>query len=135
MQPQNKYQKYLSIFLWLIGIHSFTVGIGLIFIPPSFLSNFGFINYSESFFQAQGGIFHIAMSIAYVMAASDIASSSKLINFIIIVKFLAFVFLMIYFLFILNSWLILLSGFADGLMGLIVLVLFRFTKQQTRFGD
>jgi hypothetical protein len=131
MQPQNKYQKYLSIFLWLIGVHSFAVGIGLIFIPPSFLSNFGFVNYTESFFQAQGGVFHIAMSIAYVIAGRNVVNSSQLIRFIVIVKFLAFVFLMLYFFFILNSWIILLSGIADGLMGVVVLTLHKLKERAT----
>lgn len=129
MHPHSKYQKYLSIFLWLIGIHSFAVGIGLIFIPPSFLSNFGFVNYTESFFQAQGGIFHVAMSIAYVIAGRDVVNSSQLLRFIVIVKFLAFLFLMIYFLFMLNSWMILLSGLADGLMGAIVLALHKLKER------
>jgi len=129
MHPHNKYQKYLSIFLWLIGIHSFAVGIGLIFILPSFLSNFGFVNYTESFFQTQGGIFHVAMSIAYVIAGRDVVNSSQLIRFIVIVKFLAFLFLMIYFLFMLNSWMILLSGLADGLMGAIVLALHKLKER------
>jgi hypothetical protein len=125
MQPQNKYQKYLSIFLWLIGIHSFTVGIGLIFIPPSFLSNFGLVNYTESFFQAQGGVFHIVMSVAYVMAGLNLEKSVRLIQFIIAVKIIAFIFLIIYFLFVLSAWLILVSAIGDGLMGLIVLILYR----------
>lgn len=125
MHQHNKYQKYLSIFLWLIGVHSFLVGIGLIFIPPSFLNYFGFVNYTASFFQVQGGVFHIAMSIAYVTAGRDVPNSSQLIRFIIVVKLLAFIFLIIYFIFMLNSWMILMSGIADGVMGVIVLVLYK----------
>lgn len=125
MHPQNKYQQYLSIFLWLIGVHSFLVGVGLIFIPPSFLSNFEFFNYTESFFQAQGGVFHIAMSIAYVTAGRDVPNSSQLIRFIIAVKLLACIFLIIYFVFMLNSWMILISGIADGVMGAVALWLYK----------
>lgn len=125
MHPQNKYQQYLSILLWLIGVHSFLVGVGLIFIPPSFLSNFGFFNYSESFFQAQGGVFHIAMSMAYVIAGRDVPNSSQLIRFIIAVKLLAFIFLITYFIFRLSSWMILMSGIADGVMGGVVLLLYK----------
>lgn len=125
MQPQNKYHKYLSIFLWLIGFHSFAVGIALIFIPPSFLSSFGFINYTENFFQAQGGAFHIVMCVAYVMAGLNIEKSVRLIQFIIAVKFIAFIFLIIYFLFVMSARLILVSAIGDGIMGLIVLILYR----------
>jgi hypothetical protein len=119
------FKKYLSYFLFLIGIHSFAVGVGLLFIPPSILDFFGLIDYKESFFQAQGGVFHIAMSVAYIMAGRDVSKSIKLIQFIIIVKFLAFLFLMIYYFFVTSAWLILISGLGDGLMGLIVFLLFQ----------
>lgn len=124
----KNYEKYLSIFLWLVAIHSISVGIGLLIIPPSFLGYFGLIDYKESFFQAQGGVFHLAVSIAYCMAAAAPRRSIQLITFIISLKLFAFVFLAIYFLFVLHSWLILLSAAADGLMGVIILMLFKLSK-------
>jgi hypothetical protein len=128
---QSDYKKYLSYFLFLIGIHSIAVGIGLIFMPPSFLNFFGLVDYKESFFQAQGGIFHIVMSVAYVMAGLNLEKSVRLIQFIIAVKFIAFVFLIIYFSLVLSAWLILVSAIGDGIMGLIVLILFRLTGLRT----
>jgi hypothetical protein len=125
------YKKYLSYFLFLIGIHSFVVGVGLLFIPPSVLDFFGFIDYKESFFQAQGGVFHIAMSVAYTMAGLKVEKSIRLIQFIIAVKLLAFVFLFSYYLFVLPAWLILLSGIGDGLMGLIVFFLYQRSELKT----
>lgn len=125
VMAQTDYKKYLAYFLYLTGIHSIAVGIGLIFLPPSFLELFGFIDYKESFFQAQGGVFHIAMSVAYIMAGRDVLKSIKLIQFIIVVKFLAFIFLIIYYFFVMSAWLILASGIGDGLMGLIVLILYQ----------
>jgi hypothetical protein len=122
---QSDYKKYLSYFLFLIGIHSITVGIGLIFLSPSSLEIFGFNNYKESFFQAQAGVFHFAMSIAYIMAGLDVLKSVRLIHFIIAVKLLALTFLLIYYFQVMSSWLILISGIGDGLMGLIVLLLFQ----------
>jgi len=122
---QTDYKEYLAYFLYLIGIHSIAVGFGLIFLPPSFLEIFGFTDYKESFFQAQGGVFHIAMSVAYIIAGRDVLNSARLVQFIIIVKFLAFSFLIIYYFFVMSAWLILISGIVDGLMGLIVLVLFQ----------
>lgn len=119
------YKKYLSYFLFFLGIHSFAVGVGLLFIPPSVLDFFGFIDYKESFFQAQEGVFHIAMSLAYIMAGLKIEKSIRLIHFIIAVKLLAFVFLISYFLFVLPAWLILLSGIGDGMMGLVVFILYQ----------
>lgn len=121
----SDYKKYLSYFLFLIGIHSLIVGVGLLLIPPSVLKFFGFIDYKESFFQAQGGVFHFAMSVAYVMAGLKVEKSIRLIQFIVAVKLLAFVFLFLYYLFVLPAWLILLSGVGDGLMGLIVYTLYK----------
>ena len=122
---QTDYKEYLAYFLYLIGIHSIAVGFGLIFLPPSFLEIFGFTDYKESFFQAQGGVFHISLSVDYIIAGRDVLNSARLIQFIIIVKFLAFSFLIIYYFFVMSAWLILISGIVDGLMGLIVLVLFQ----------
>ncbi len=124
----KNYEKFLSIFLWLTAIHSILVGIGLIVIPPSFLHHFGLIDYRESFFQAQGGVFHLGVSIAYFMAASKPLQSKQLIKFIIYLKMSAFIFLMIYFTFVLQSWLILLSGIGDGLMGITILILLKLSK-------
>lgn len=125
VMTQTDYKKYLAYFLYLTGIHSIAVGIGLILLPPSLLELFGFIDYKESFFQAQGGVFHIAMSVAYIMAGRDVLKSINLIQFIIVVKFLAFTFLIIYYFFVMSAWLILASGIGDGLMGLIVLILYQ----------
>jgi hypothetical protein len=123
-------KKYLSYFLFLIAIHSIVVGVGLIFISPTILEFFGLVDYKESFFQAQGGVFHIAMSLAYLMAGLNLEKSVRLIQFIIAVKFIAFVFLIFYYLFVLSAWLILLSGIGDGLMGLIVFILYKRFRNQ-----
>ena len=119
------HQKYLSILLWLITAHSIFVGIGLILFPPSIIYYLGLQGYEENFFQYQGGVFHFAMCIAYGMAAYDTKRSHKIIQFIILVKFIAFIFLIIYFIFIFQSWVILMSAIADGIMGALVLVLFK----------
>ncbi len=124
------FKKYLSYFLFLISVHSFAVGVGLLFISPAILEFFGLVDYKESFFQAQGGVFHIAMSVAYVMAGLNLEKSLRLIQFIIAVKFIAFVFLIVYYLFVLSAWLILLSGIGDGLMGLIVFILYKRFRNQ-----
>jgi hypothetical protein len=121
----SDFKKYLSYFLFVISVHSFAVGVGLLFISPSILEFFGLVDYKESFFQAQGGVFHIVMSVAYLMAGLNIIKSVKLIQFIIAVKLIAFVFLIFYFIFVLPSWLILLSGIGDGIMGVIILILYR----------
>jgi hypothetical protein len=121
-------EKYLSLFLWFIAIHSILVGIGLIFMPSSILAYFGLPDYSSNFFQAQGGTFHIAVSVAYCMAAANPNKSANLIWFIVYLKLIAFIFLMIYFLFVLQNWLILISGIGDGAMAGVLFFIFKLCK-------
>jgi nucleoside-diphosphate-sugar epimerase len=128
METKN-YKKYLSVLLWLLGFHSLAVGIGLLTLPSSFLTNFGLLEEKESFFQAQGGAFHVAMSLAYCMAAINAGKSQRLVRFVIYVKLLAFVFLLSYYIFVSPVWFILFSGVADGAMGVMVLILFVLNKK------
>lgn len=116
--------KILSVFLWLVAVHSFLVGIGLIVLPSSAFEYFGFNPTFERFFSTQGGVFHIAMSVGYAMAGYDKIKYKQLIVFSIIVKFIATVFLISYFLIISSQWLILMSGISDFLMGIIILYLY-----------
>ena len=63
--------QVLKIFLILVAIHSFCVGLGLILIPLDYFDLFGFYEYSGNFFKIQAGVFHIIMCGAYVLAARD----------------------------------------------------------------
>jgi len=76
---------YLKILLWLIAIHSFTVAIFLIFLGPDGIRFFGFDS-GNPFFQAQGGVFHMVMCVAYIMASKKPLKRSDLILFIIVAK-------------------------------------------------
>lgn len=125
---KGNYRKHLSIILCLVGIHSFAIGVVLLIIPSSILNTLGFIDYKENFFQAQGGAFHLAMSVCYFMASIDVSKSVKLIQFTIAVKFIAFVFLILYFVFFWSSWLLVISAFTDGMMGVIIIILYHQCK-------
>lgn len=125
----KKSSQYLSLFLWLVAIHSLLVGVGLILLPASLIDFFGYQTCSERFFPSQGGVFHIAMAVGYAMAAYNLKRYECLIIFSIVVKFVATVFLFIYFFFVSSIWLVILSCISDFLMGLIILILFRFTKR------
>jgi hypothetical protein len=116
--------KILSFFLWLVAIHSFLVGAGLVVLPTSAFEYFGFNPTFERFFSTQGGVFHIAMSVGYAMAGYNKIKYKQLIVFSIIVKFIATVFLISYFLIISPQWLILMSGISDFLMGVVILYLY-----------
>lgn len=120
--------RYLSFFLWLVAIHSCLVGIGLIVYPSSLMEFFGYGICTERFFPSQGGVFHIAMAVGYAMAAHNLKRYECLIIFSVVVKFVATVFLFTYFIFVSSLWLVLLSGLSDFVMGLIILILYRFAK-------
>lgn len=117
--------QVLSIILWLVMFHSFAVGIALIFMPASWLPFFGFEKFAPNFFQAQGGIFHIVMCVAYTMAAIDYKKYYSQVIFSISAKLIAFVFLLLYYLAINPVITILLSGIADGLIGVIIIIAYK----------
>lgn len=132
MNNSTGWSKYLSIFLWLVTIHSFFVGVGLIFLPDSVLEFFGYNECTERFFPSQGGVFHIAMAVGYAMAAYNLKRYECLIIFSIVVKFIATIFLFVYFFFINSIWLVVLSGISDFFMGVVILILYSSIK---RVGD
>ncbi|MFH1195815.1 MAG: hypothetical protein V1720_08870 [bacterium] len=132
MKTKNN-SKYLSIFLWLVALHSFLVGAGLIIMPGSFMEYLGYGRCPELFFRAQGGVFHIAMSVGYAMAAFNSKRFECLVVFSIVVKFLATVFLFSYSIISNSLPVIVLSGISDFIMGIVILILYRATKNS--FGD
>lgn len=120
-----KVDKILSVFLWLVAIHSFLVGIGLIVLPTSVFEFLGYESTFDRFFSTQGGVFHIVMAIGYAMAGYDKKRFECLIIFSIIVKFIATLFLIIYFILISSQLLIVLSGISDFMMCLVILFLYK----------
>ncbi len=119
-----KIKRNLAVFLWLVTIHTIIVGICLIFIPESLMPVFGFEIFSGNFFRAQGGVFHVAMSVVYIIIARNFEKSKELIFIIIIVKMIAAIFLITYYLLINSIYTILFSGIGDFLMGIITLMLY-----------
>jgi hypothetical protein len=116
----------LSMILWLVALHSFIVGIGLIVMPPQLNSG------GDRFFQSQGGVFHIVMTIAYSLAALRTSRFECLILFSIIVKFSATIFLFIYYFFAVQIWMVLLSGITDCLMGIVILWMYVLYSQKIK---
>jgi len=51
--------KLLSTVLWLVAVHSITMGLVLITQPAVFMELAGFSPECERFFPAQGGVFHL----------------------------------------------------------------------------
>ncbi len=116
--------QLFKVVLLLITIHSIAVGIALIILPFEILAWFGFTVDPYRFFSTQGGVFHIVMSVAYLLAARNPLSEKSLLIFIISAKWIAFFFLAFYFLFAEMVPVIALSAVSDGLMGLVVLMFY-----------
>ena len=123
-----KYLKLLKIFLILVAIHSFCVGLGLILIPLDYFDLFGFHEYNGNFFKIQAGVFHIVMCGAYVSAAHDPLVNRIMIRFAILAKMIATGFLISYAVFIDMVWMVLASGIFDFVMGTVLILLLKGLK-------
>ncbi len=120
----------LKLLLWLLAVHSFVVGLGLIVLPSAALSSFGFALEVEPFFRVQGGVFHIVMSVAYLLAAVALDRFAALVLFAIAAKLMAAVFLFVYYFAVDGVWIVLLSGIGDGLMGIALQLALRACRRQ-----
>jgi len=116
-------KEYLKVVLLLTSLHSLFIGIGMIVLPNNIIEIFGFTELGGRFFRTQGGVFHIVMALGYFIASMDIANNARFIIFIILVKFCATVFLVIYYLFVDSVIVILLSGIVDFIIGLVIFYL------------
>jgi hypothetical protein len=117
-------QRILSVFLLLVAIHSVIVGICLIASSIPFIEMLGF-PMKEKFYAVQGGVFHLVVSVAYLMAAKDIMAGKNLVIYSFIAKFMATIFLFTYYLFVNPILLVLLSGIGDLVMGIVIYILYR----------
>ena len=120
--------KIISIYMILVSLHSFCVGIGLIFLHASQMALLGF-NISDHFFPAQSGVLHIIMSVAYILPVIDVKKYYTFIFLTIAVKFIATLFLLIYYLFIDPILTVLICGIFDFLIGLILLIIYNWYKR------
>ncbi len=112
--------RRLQVVLGLVALHSAAVGVGLIFSSAPLLGRLGFQSVGEPFFVVQGGVFHLVMAVAYLMAAWDPARRPTLVVFSIVVKVMATVFLTIYWLAVARVLTILASGLVDAAMALVI---------------
>ena len=130
MKTEINYQKWLQVFIILIAIHSFCVGLSLMLLPSDWFTLFGFAELNNRFFPVQGGVFHIVMAALYILSLRSETCLAVLLPFIIGVKLFAFVFLISYYVFFEHLTVILLSGIGDGLMGVVLYVLFKNNKER-----
>lgn len=126
----NDASKRLSFVFWLISLHSFFVGLGLIFHPPGILRILGFDSIGEAFFPVQGGIFHILMGIFYLTVIMRVEGFKTVIYLSITAKSIAFVFLLYYYLLVDRILIVLLSGIVDGAMAIAIMLTYSSYLQQ-----
>jgi hypothetical protein len=122
------YRKLLQWVLLLIACHSIGFGLALITLPIRFIEFFGFHLY-EKFFAVQGGVFHLIISVAYIIAARKPEDSGNLIFLSCLAKFSATLFLLSYFIFEKQIFMVLVAGVFDFLMGLAILIAYRSFKK------
>jgi len=124
----------LPLILWLIAAHSIGFGIALITFPCSWLEYFGF-TISQKFFATQGGVFHLIISYVYIRAARYPSNSHDWVFLACMTKFAASVFLFTYYFFGTPILMVLLSAFMDGLMGLAILIAYRWYRKYNPYSQ
>lgn len=112
--------KMLSAILCLVAAHSLAMSLVLITQPTVLMTLSGLSGDYERFFPAQGGVFHLLMSVIYLMGAINIEKFHHFIVFSIFVKAVATFFLILYCFAVEFKWIVLLSGIADCVMGLMI---------------
>jgi hypothetical protein len=127
--------KIISLLLIFTSIHSFLVGVGLILLPSGILNIVGFGLDTERFFRTQGGVFHIIMAIGYSIASRNVIKYKILLDFTIIVKFSATIFLLTYYFFVDSILTIFLSGLVDFFIGLVLLAVNIIFKTELQKND
>jgi hypothetical protein len=114
--------------LLLMALHSFFTGVGLMVQPDFLLRWGGWGEVQQTFFPAQGGVFHILMAVLYIMAAQQGSARTLLLRFTILVKSVAALFLLSYYACVEAVWLVAVSGVGDALMAVLVLLLWNKEK-------
>ncbi len=121
-------RKLLRPIIVLIAVHSFLVGLMLTF-APEWSSRFaGWAVIGPDFFPRQGGVFHLILAVAYVYEHFRHGG----VFLLVLAKTTAMIFL------VSSSctgevpWAIPFSGVTDGMMGFVVLVLYRLATSSRR---
>ncbi len=110
-----------KILIGLIALHSFIVGIMLMFFSEWAVAFAGWDGADPIFFIWQAGAFHFVLAAGYVVEYKQHGT----INMLLIAKSSAFVFLIGGSLIADTPWSVWFSGFADGAMALVAYLVHR----------
>jgi hypothetical protein len=105
----------------LISLHSFGIGIGLLWSPSWAFRMAGWEEVTPLFFPHQAGAFHIVVACGYLIEYFRYRG----ILILLTAKGIATVFLLASAALGEHSWVVMLSGIADALMGLVAFFLHR----------
>jgi hypothetical protein len=122
-------RRALQTILWLVAAHSVAVGLGLVLHPTALMAAAGYAPITEPFFPTQGGVFHFVVAVAYALAARDPDGNDPLVRFAIVVKVMATVFLVVYWLLHPKLLVVLGSGLVDLAMAVAIAASRRWWRQ------
>ena len=117
-------EKYERILIILISLHSFIVGLMLLFAADWAVRFAGWTVADPIFFVWQAGAFHFVLATGYLVEYSR----TQTISLLLIAKTTAFVFLIGGSLLVETPWSVWFSGFADGAMALTAFLVHRAVK-------
>ena len=117
-------ETHEKILLILISLHSFIVGLMLLFAAEWAIRFAGWAGADPVFFIWQAGAFHFVLATGYLVEYSR----DKTIYLLLIAKTIAFFFLLGWSLLHPTPWSVWFSGFADGAMALVAYLVHRAVK-------
>ncbi|MBP1606497.1 MAG: hypothetical protein H6Q08_1871 [Acidobacteria bacterium] len=120
--------RLLDWLVALIALHSLAVGAALVFLTEWGVRFGGWTGAYPLFFPRQFGVFHFAIAAAYLIERF----AYRGVSILLVAKFVAFVSLIDATFRFGDSWTIPLSAIGDGLMGLVVFVVWRWTQRWPR---
>jgi hypothetical protein len=112
-------EKMKTVFVWLVALHSYGVGLALIFLTRWGLG-FGGFEAESYFFARQGGVFHLLVATVYLVEFRRYGT----LDFMVLAKATATVFLFCSTA-LGEPWVVALSGLGDGSMLVAALVVRR----------
>lgn len=111
-------ERLPTIFVWLVALHSYAIGVGLLLLPRVTLPLGGFALPQDLFFVHQGGVFHLVVATGYLMEWHE----RRAISFMVMTKCLATLFLGASWLLIADPpWLVAASALQDGALAAVAL--------------
>lgn len=108
--------KHEQLLVFLIALHSASVGVMFLLLPQWTMRFAGWPGIEPVFFAYQAGIFHVALTLAYLMEYVRYRGVSILIT----AKIIAFVFLISATIIDPIPWAVWTSGILDGMMAVAV---------------